>query len=159
MRVNRWWRYLRRLREMPGDDRARLVEAWLSLARARMTIPRGTSARGLDRLSWLPGPQGRAARRQEWEPLARAIDIAARHHLCRMTCLPKSLALRSMLSRRGLESTLRIGVRNAGAGLESHAWVESGGVPIGFDGDRVAEFSPLVTGKARGRPQSAAPDV
>jgi hypothetical protein len=155
MWASKWQRYLRRLREMPGEDRALLAQAWLSLTRARMAIPRGTSARGLDRLSrprGPQGPQGRAARRQEWEPLARAIDIAARHHLCRMTCLPKSLALRSMLSRRGLESTLRIGVRNAGAGLESHAWVESGGVPIGFDGDRVAEFSPLVTGKARGRP-------
>lgn len=44
------------------------------------------------------------------------------------SCLTQAIATRSMLARRDIASTLRIGVaKSDGASLQAHAWVESGG--------------------------------
>ena len=48
-------------------------------------------------------------------------------------CLMRSLVLSSLLSRRGLESTLVIGARTAPE-FAAHAWVEMGGRPVLPDG-------------------------
>jgi hypothetical protein len=44
-------------------------------------------------------------------------------------CLARSLVLTSMLSRRGIDSVLIIGVKVEPA-FSAHAWVESGGRPL-----------------------------
>jgi hypothetical protein len=44
-------------------------------------------------------------------------------------CLVSSLVLVALLARRGVETTLVIGVR-PGAEFGAHAWVEVGGVPV-----------------------------
>jgi len=46
------------------------------------------------------------------------------------TCLVRSLALQAMLRRRGVETSLRIGVRKVETALEGHAWLEHDGRPI-----------------------------
>ena len=71
------------------------------------------------------------------------IAIAARRTPLRVTCLPRSLALHWMLRRRGIESTLRIGVRKRGDHLEAHAWVEQGGQPLLDDADVGLQFAPF----------------
>jgi hypothetical protein len=44
-------------------------------------------------------------------------------------CLVRSCVLTALLARRGIGSTLIIGVRSAPA-FEAHAWVECSGVPL-----------------------------
>ena len=61
---------------------------------------------------------------------ARAVNAAARNVWRRATCLEKSLAIWSLLRRRGIASQLRIGARNIGGKFEAHAWVEHEGVAI-----------------------------
>ena len=61
---------------------------------------------------------------------ARAVNAAARNVWRRATCLEKSLAIWSLLRRRGIASQLRIGARNMGDKFEAHAWVEHEGVAI-----------------------------
>ena len=45
-------------------------------------------------------------------------------------CLTRSLVLQRILAGRGIATTLWVGVRNEGQGLQAHAWVECGGVPV-----------------------------
>jgi transglutaminase superfamily protein len=45
-------------------------------------------------------------------------------------CLIRSLVLLRLLTRRGIDATLVIGVRPADRGVDAHAWVERGGVPL-----------------------------
>jgi hypothetical protein len=63
-------------------------------------------------------------------------------------CLIRSLVLTEMLSRRGIESSLVIGVRTDD-GFEAHAWVEHGGAPLLPD----AEFGRLVELRGGGSPE------
>ena len=76
------------------------------------------------------------------EAMARTVDAVARRMPVRSKCLPRSLALWTMLQRAGIGATLRIGMRTDGSG-EAHAWVEHDGCPIGeeVDPDAVASFS------------------
>ena len=59
----------------------------------------------------------------------RMVNAAARYGLG-STCLEKSLALWSLLSREGTASSVRIGARKAGGKFEAHAWVELDGVAL-----------------------------
>jgi hypothetical protein len=58
-------------------------------------------------------------------------------------CLVRSLVLTSLLARRGIASTLIIGVRSEPK-FEAHAWVECAGTPLLSAGDtpyeRLVEF-------------------
>lgn len=47
------------------------------------------------------------------------------------TCLSRSLALREMLARNGMEAEFRIGVNKEDGALIAHAWLEYEGRPIG----------------------------
>jgi len=65
----------------------------------------------------------------------RALPVDAR-------CLVASLVLTRMLARRGIESTLVLGVRNKPS-FEAHAWIEHDGVallPTTSEFERLAEF-------------------
>jgi hypothetical protein len=58
-------------------------------------------------------------------------------------CLMRSLVLMSVLSRRGIESQLVIGVRSAGDEFAAHAWIEYEGkalLPPGEDFARLTEL-------------------
>ncbi len=54
-------------------------------------------------------------------------------------CLMQSLVLQSLLARRGIESILAVGARQA-PDFAAHAWVEHEGTPLGSD----AGYLPLV---------------
>jgi hypothetical protein len=92
-----------------------------------------------DRRSVRPGGGGESS----IEPWVRAVDVAARHHLYPMLCVPRALALRSLLAEEGIVTELRIGVRKEGDRLVAHAWVEHRGVPIGESSAVAEKFAPL----------------
>jgi hypothetical protein len=68
------------------------------------------------------------------QALARIVAAVARRGPYRAGCLPTALTLRWMLQRRGVESSLRLGVRRGAAGIEAHAWVEHRGVVLANPG-------------------------
>lgn len=68
------------------------------------------------------------------EAVARTVDAVTRRLPVRSKCLPRSLALWTMLQRAGIDATLRIGMRTDGSG-EAHAWVECDGKALGEDVD------------------------
>lgn len=60
--------------------------------------------------------------------IARAVSIAGRRSLWPTSCLRQALLLQVLLARQGLDSQLKIGVRNtAEEGFGAHAWVERNG--------------------------------
>lgn len=73
--------------------------------------------------------------------LGRAVGRTLRFVPSDTRCLMRSLVLTEMLSRRGIESSLVIGVRS-GEGFAAHAWVEHRGAPLLPDQafGRLAEF-------------------
>lgn len=62
---------------------------------------------------------------------ARSVGLAVRRAsrlVPGATCLPRALATRVMLERRGIPNALRFGVAKSAAGeLEAHAWIEVDG--------------------------------
>ena len=75
---------------------------------------------------------------------ARRITAAARRHPLRPACLQRSLVLHYWLTRDGLSSQLRIGVRREAGQLKAHAWVEVNGQPVNEHLRALADFTPLV---------------
>lgn len=61
--------------------------------------------------------------------LGKAVTRVLRRLPVEAGCLPTSLVLYRMLARRGVESSVVIGVR-ARASFGAHAWVELGGRPL-----------------------------
>jgi hypothetical protein len=78
--------------------------------------------------------------------LHRLVGWASRLHLFPMTCLVQSLALRWMLSRRGIDSQLKIGATKISGALHAHAWLEIGGEKIGVSEDLDGVFRALTGG-------------
>jgi len=108
------------------------AEILVAYARARRSIRRD----GLSRtLSELRGSDGRtvspltlAERRYVAYRLARVVERVLRF-LPDARCLTRSVVLVGLLARRGLSSSLVIGVA-PGPGFAAHAWVEHDGIPI-----------------------------
>ncbi len=62
--------------------------------------------------------------------LVALFETAAGSYVRSVGCLPRSIALRAMLRRRGYAAQVRFGVRREGtSALDAHAWVEVGGHP------------------------------
>jgi hypothetical protein len=68
------------------------------------------------------------------------IRMASRLHLLRMTCLPRALTLRWMLSRHGMQSQLCIGVNKTKTDFHAHAWVQMEAENIGEPEDIEERF-------------------
>lgn len=67
---------------------------------------------------------------EQMRSTGRIVNAAAAHTLGKNNCLIRSLVLQHLLSRRGIESNLRIGVQTQNGVLEAHAWIEKDGRPL-----------------------------
>ena len=123
---------LRSALRLPPGERARALEAaaWFHAYRAVVRlVPRR-------RLGPLLGVEGPPDARPEAPPAAPEVVRQVRRALERAsratpdTCLAQALAGRAMLRRRGLASTLSLGVRRADGDLAFHAWLRSGGALV-----------------------------
>ena len=124
-----------------------LGEAWLALAAARAAVrfrPLPKLLRDAADVNASTAAAPARDPRPEIERLQRLVRIAARYRLSPATCLPRALALRAMLRRRGIPAALEIGVRKDGERLRAHAWLVHDGRPIGEPEEVAAEFVPLL---------------
>lgn len=120
-----------------------LAEAWSALAWLDFLVRRQSLVSANNHTPDVaPGPV-----RGDVESLSkrvkRAVDLAARRHYRPMNCLPKALALRWMLARRGIPSELRIGVQSQMITIKAHAWIERDGKPLGEPADIAKRFAVL----------------
>jgi Transglutaminase-like superfamily len=73
----------------------------------------------------------------------RFVLVAARYGVCRGNCLSRSLCLWWLLREQGIESDLRIGVRNPDGGFAAHAWIEYQGIVLNDRADVGRQFAPF----------------
>jgi Transglutaminase-like superfamily len=92
----------------------------------RRELRRGTLPEALERLRT---PGSCTASPEKTARLARAVRRTLRLLPSDTRCLSQSLVLTALLARRGVPSTLVIGV-SPGESFGAHAWVEHRGVPL-----------------------------
>ncbi len=113
--------------ELALRDAAMLLEALLALVGARGCVRlcfRRVAGWALGcGPAHIPGPQPHLQLR-----LSRAVERAAALLPGASLCLPRAMAAKWMLERRGFASTIHLGVgRDPGRRLHAHAWLEAGG--------------------------------
>lgn len=92
--------------------------------------------RGLKRtqklILWLCGSPSTYRENEKYNVIltARMVRLAAQYNGAWETCLSRSLVLWGLLSRQGISSELRIGVRREEGHFEAHAWIEYEGVAL-----------------------------
>jgi hypothetical protein len=121
---------LRKFFRRSWRDRLLLIEAalWLGLAwLAIAALPFRWLAPYLGQQQWesptmdVPDPHEYVQR------ISRAVLTMSEHAPWQSTCLPQAIAAKMMLQRRGICSTLYLGVaKDSEEGLVAHAWLRSG---------------------------------
>lgn len=132
---------LRRFRLLLTDDRAvvaMLPEAlWrLFLARIRLLLPFERTAPQLGLQSQETAEVSGAADVPRIQQITRAIRVGSKLTPWKSTCMVRAVAGLKMLEKRGIESTLYMGVAKDKQGrMIAHAWLRSG--PYYVSGDDV----------------------
>ena len=145
--MNYWGERLRKLCRLPMRERWLLFEVWCALFGldlALRCLPFSHIASFCQRLP-TTGGDGDAASLPPITQLAWLVTVAGRYSLVPTTCLKEALALSWLLSRRGIATTLRIGVAHRHGDLAAHAWLERNGrIILGkADADAYAPLLPL----------------
>ena len=121
-------------------DYARVAEAAAALIAARIRValrPSFARVEGAPPAGSLHPSESAAAR-----DVARAIWAASRRLPFESTCLVQALAARSMLTRRGVSSSLVMGVSRVEGELKAHAWLMAeGGSVVG--GVEAGKYQPI----------------
>lgn len=138
---------LGRALDRPPADWAVAARAWvllplISLALRVLPLHRLEElvAAGREPAAAAAAPAERAA---EVRRLRRLVAAAAHRLPFTPQCLPRSLCLLHLLSRRGIDAELRIGVRRQAERLTAHAWLEVDGSAVGEPEDVALRFVPL----------------
>ncbi|MBV1888804.1 MAG: lasso peptide biosynthesis B2 protein [Proteobacteria bacterium] len=125
--MKKLWHKLKRLFSLQVRDYPLLLEAWLVLARVDLAIRFFPYERWRH---WLESAEKHSVKQQKEFDIASLIalsEMVARHHICPMNCLRRSIAQKKMLARRGIVVSVHIGVKNDGGGFEAHSWLSYGG--------------------------------
>jgi len=121
---------LRKFLARSPAERGCLLEAvfWLGLARlAILLLPFRRIAPVLGRQMAQSPQEAETAPAPLLERISWAVAAASRHLPWECKCLAQALAGKAMLKRRGLPSTLYLGLAKNGAdGLQAHAWLRCG---------------------------------
>lgn len=132
-----------RWRELTVKERLILLEALLLMPVAGLLLRLLRYQKvlhGLERLTPLGKRQPGEVTAVKLKRVGELVNIAAWRGVYTATCLRRSLVLWWMLRRRGVDSKVRIGVRNDGGEFASHAWVEWEGVVINDRADVVDHY-------------------
>jgi hypothetical protein len=133
---------MKRFGRLSGADRLMVVEALLLLGIARaavLLLPFRWIARrlGVQREGGAPALTPAAPADALLNHIARVVSGVAVRVPWDANCLAQAIAAKVMLRRRGVPSTLRLGVaRDAAGALEAHAWLSVGEVIV--TGGRIA---------------------
>jgi hypothetical protein len=138
-------RRLANFRRLDPTDRWLLIEASLLLGTARLAVRFVPFARIAARLGEhmgeTPLSQPRAATDLS-RRVGRAVSLAARNLPWESVCLPQAIAAKLMLRRRGVPSTLYLGLQRD-QNLLAHAWVRVGEVVV--TGEQASEGYTVVS--------------
>jgi hypothetical protein len=116
---------------LPRAERRLLMEAASGLTLAQLQVRLFGFRRLAQRLGvhMAQAPQAQPEAVLEARRIRYALDVAARNLPWKPVCLPQAIAATRMLRRRGIASTLYLGVDRT-RDLDAHAWVRVGGVVV-----------------------------
>jgi hypothetical protein len=139
---------LRKFLGLTAADRRLLLEAavWLGVARlAILVLPFRRVAQCLGRHMARSPEEAGAAPADLLDRISWAVATASRHLPWDCLCLVQAMAGKAMLKRRGVPSTLYLGLAKAGeAQLQAHAWLRCGErILTGWQG--MGEFAVIAT--------------
>ena len=135
---------LARVRAVRAREWHDLLRAQLALGWARLLVRTRPRGQLMSASSEAPVRRPLPATRRRATTLAWAVDRVAELGMVRATCLVRAIALQELLRREGIDDVhLRLGVNRGATGLEAHAWVELGGVPLGTAGRERSRFVPM----------------
>lgn len=137
---------IRKFFELLPKERLILAQAWLLFLLAELAL-RTIPFRHVLRLTQKICVKGREKSLLELTPpverLVWLVDRAGRYSLVNATCLKQALVLSWLLGRKGLTTSLQIGVARHEDTMTAHAWLErEGQVICGYTGSR--RYEPLV---------------
>jgi hypothetical protein len=162
-------RRFRTLRRMSWSDRALAVESLAMLAAARVLVKatprhRLVSRIGGSRVTMAEAPDAAGSERSAGSKSASSKSIGSRvgsrvgasvEHVARLTwwrsmCLEKALAGKWMLRRRGIASTMYVGMARKGSEFVAHAWLVGEGQTLTGAGN--ISYAPLAAFRERSGP-------
>lgn len=153
-----WRRYRRRLRglaRMSWNDRALAAESFIMLATARLLVKTGRQANLASRMGGrasnvapsageessaaVTATGGLSGGRARFDGVRAGfmVERVARCTWWRSMCLEKALAGKWMLRRRGIPSTMYVGMARRRDGFVAHAWLVGQGQTITGAGETV----------------------
>lgn len=129
---------------LDGADKRLVLQAMLALAVARIQLTRYSFEQLAARLEAVPDLRAGTADARLLQRISYAIGAAAGYVPWRSDCFPQCIAARALLGKRGLASTIHLGVERVGeSGLEGHAWLTCADTVVaggGVDLDRFTEL-------------------
>jgi hypothetical protein len=121
-----------------------LIQAVLALAMARIQLARYSFEQLSKRLGANAGTPVNVAEPEFLRRVSYAIGAAANHVPWRADCFPQCIAARSILSNRGIASTIHLGVERIGENdLAGHAWLTCGDTVVAGGGADLDRFTEL----------------
>ncbi len=137
---------IRKFVDLMPKERLILAQAWWLLLLAELAL-RTIPFKHILTLTQNICVKGREKPTRELTPpverLAWLVDVAGRYSLVNATCLKQALVLSWLLGRKGLATSLQIGVARHDDTMTAHAWLEQEGQVIcGHTGGR--RYEPLV---------------
>lgn len=141
--IRRYRSALPKLRRLDWVAWRTLVQAQVELIRAQRTLA-GRATGDLVRDDLDPRQPAVMDRIEDARRVALAVNRAAEFGVFRPRCLARSIALRRLMDREGIEgANIRVGVRMENGEFVAHAWVEYAGEVVGDDPDKVARYEAL----------------
>jgi hypothetical protein len=154
-------RRLRTLRRMSWGDRALAVESLAMLAAARVLVKFTPRRRLVARMggSRITTPEAPASTKSlhsnVGSRVGASVERVARFTWWRSMCLEKALAGKWMLRRRGIASTMYVGMARKGSEFIAHAWLVAEGQTLTGAGS--ISYAPLAAFRERSGPGAADP--
>jgi hypothetical protein len=136
---------LLKLRQLSPQERWFLIQTWcalLGIDLALRCLPFASIA-SFCRCLRTTGNKGNAPSLPPATRLAWLVTVAGRYCPLGTSCLKEALVLSWLMSRRGMATTLRIGVARRHDSFDAHAWLEHDGRIILGATDAVA-YAPLI---------------
>jgi transglutaminase superfamily protein len=157
-----WSRSRRRLRtllRMSWGDRALAVESLAMLAAARLFVKTTPDNKLVARIGGSPiagqvppsaGETGSGSSKSTASRVGASVEHVARFTWWRSMCLEKALAGKWMLRRRGIASTMYVGMARKGSEFIAHAWLVGEGQTLTGAGN--ISYAPLAVFRERSGP-------
>ena len=138
---------LRRIRQLPRNERRELWPALWRLALVRLSLLASGIRPTLERCGGtLPRPESALSEDDLalWGRRALALRRVGRF-LPQVHCLARSLALRWWMRSHGIHARISIGVKKCNDTIDSHAWVVVSDTPVDERPEVVAQYSVIQT--------------